>query len=88
MTFSTQSSSKPRLKNNTIGTDTLKDVWARVETMSTEDYRAYCVSVVQSGGGYQPTKDAIIRTINNTNNVKLMMKKVTDFVMAGDGYGV
>lgn len=88
MTFNTQSSSKARLKNDTLGASALKALYTNYEALGTEEFRAYCVEMVQSGGGYQPTKDKIISAIRSTNVKATMMKKAQDFTLAGMGLGV
>lgn len=86
--FSTQSSSKPRLKNDTLGENTLKELYTAFETMSTVDFEQLCVDTVEAGGGNQPTKDRIISSIRSTTNKATKLKKAQDFILAGMGLGV
>lgn len=86
--FNTQSSSKARLKKDTIGEDGLKNLYEAYSTMNVEQFRAYCIALVESGGGNRPTKDGIISGINSTNNKDRMLKKANDFAFAGMGLGV
>lgn len=88
MTFATQTSSKPRLKNDTLGEDTLKALYTAYSSMSSEQFQSYCVEVVQAGGGHQPTKDKIIQSIQTTKNKDTQLKKAQDFILAGMGLGV
>jgi len=86
--FATQSSSKPRLKNDTLGNDTLKQLYSDFETMSESEFQKRCIEIVQAGGGHQPRKDEIIKAINNAKTKAARLKKAQDFILAGMGLGV
>lgn len=86
--MNTQSSSKPRLKKDTIGNDGLMKLYEAHSYMGIEQFREYCIEMVQSGGGNKPTKDAIISSIENAVNKDFMLKKVNNFALAGMGLGV
>jgi hypothetical protein len=88
MTFDTQTSSKPRLKNDTLGEDTLKQLYAAFASMPDADFEELCVDTVQSGGGNQPTKNKIVESIRSTRNKATKLKKAQDFILAGMGLGV
>jgi hypothetical protein len=86
--FNTQTSSKPRLKNDTLGENTLTQLYDAYVTMDDVQFEALCVSVVQAGGGKQPMKDSIINAIYNTKSKSTKLKKAQDFILAGLGLGV
>ena len=86
--FNTQASSMPRLKNDTLGEDTLKHLYDAYVTMDDIQFEALCVSVVQAGGGKQPMKDSIIQAIYATKSKATKLKKAQDFILAGLGLGV
>lgn len=88
MSIATQTSSKPRLKNDTLGEDTLKSLYEAYSTMGSDEFQSYCIDVVQAGGGHQPTKDKIIQSIQTTKNKDTQLKKAQDFILAGMGLGV
>ena len=88
MYFKTQSSSKARLKKDTIGDDGLKKLYQAHSYMGIEQFREYCIQLVQSGGGNQPTKDAIIEEIENSPSKDRMLTKTNNFIFAGQGFGV
>lgn len=88
MYFKTQSSSKARLKKDTIGDDGLKKLYEAHSYMGIEQFREYCKELVQSGGGNQPTKDAIIEEIENSLSKDRMLTKTNNFILAGQGFGV
>jgi hypothetical protein len=86
--YDTQSSSKSRLKNDTIGEDGLRSLYQAYSDMGMEQFRQYCIALVESGGGNKPTKDAIINSIETAMNKDRMLKKANDFCFAGMGLGV
>ena len=86
--FDTQTSSKARLKNDTLGDDALSKLYGAFNTMSDVDFESLCVDTVQSGGGHQPTKDKIIESIRTTRVRATKLKKAQDFILAGMGLGV
>ena len=86
--YETQASSKPRLKNDTLGEDTLKYLYDAYATKDDAHFEALCVSVVQAGGGKQPMKDSIIQAIYATKSKATKLKKAQDFILAGMGLGI
>ncbi len=86
--FETQGSSKARLKNDTIGEDGLKHLYEAYGYMGIEQFREYCIKLVESGGGNKPTKDAIVSEIDNAVSKDRMLKKANDFCFAGMGLGI
>lgn len=88
MAFSTQSSSDPRLKNDTLGNDALRQLYSDFNTMTEAEFQQRCIDVVQSGGGHQPRKDEIIKAINQSKTRLQRLKKAQDFILAGMGLGV
>ena len=86
--FNTQSSSKPRLKNDTLGNDSITRLYDAYVSMSDEMFEALCIATVQQGGGKQPMKDSIISAIQNTRSKSVKLKKAQDFILAGMGLGV
>ncbi|NBS70586.1 hypothetical protein EBT31_16975 [bacterium] len=87
--LNTQSSSKPRLGNDTLGDDALKSLYAAYEQMGFDEFRAYAENVVQSGGGKQPMKDKIIAEFYKPLASKTsVLTKAQNFILAGMGLGV
>lgn len=86
--FSTQSSSKPRLKNETLGDDALRNLYEAFNSMSDREFTIKCIETVQAGGGKQPKKDQIINEIYNSSTRGRKLKLAQDFIMAGMGLGV
>lgn len=88
MQFSTQSSSKPRLKNDTLGDQSIVQLNEAHATMDIESFKVFAKEMVMIGGGKQPRKQDICRAIDQTNNKHVVYKKACDFVLAGMGLGV
>ena len=86
--LNTQSSSKARLKNDTLGNDALAKLYEAFATMNDVDFESFCVDTVQAGGGHRPTKDKIIESIRSTRVKATKLKKAQDFILAGMGLGV
>lgn len=87
--FSTQTSSKPRLKNDTLGNDALQRLYAHYESsLPFGQFKQVCEDFVQAGGGKQARKDEIIRAIRSTASRDVALKKAQDFILAGLGLGV
>lgn len=87
--FNTQSSSKPRLQNDTLGNDAIGKLYAFYESqIDLGHFKQICEDYVQAGGGKQPRKDEIIRAIRATTKREVALKKAQDFILAGMGLGV
>lgn len=84
----TQSSSKPRLENDTLGDDALTALYNAYETMSIDDFRIFAEGVVMAGGGKQPMKLAICESMANATNKYKILTKAQNFILAGMGLGV
>lgn len=88
MTFSTQSSSAPRLKNDTLGDEAIKQLNEAFANMGIDDFKIFAEGVVMAGGGKQPRKLEICRAIQETSSKSVAYKKACDFILAGMGLGV
>jgi hypothetical protein len=87
--LNTQSSSKPRLQNDTLGDQALVDLYRVYEKDDFETFRLYAECVVQSGGGKQPMKEAIIAEFYKPLATKTtILTKTQNFILAGMGLGV
>lgn len=87
--FNTQSSSKPRLQNDTLGNNALERLYGYFEsTIDLGHFKQICEDMVQAGGGKQARKDEIIRAIRSTTKREVALKKAQDFILAGLGLGV
>jgi len=86
--YSTQTSSKPRLKNDTLGNDALRDLYVAFVDLNSQAFTSKCVDLVQAGGGNQKRKDEILNAIFAAKTKAQQLKKTQDFILAGMGLGV
>ena len=87
--FSTQSSSKPRLQNDTLGEDSLQRLYGYFESqIDLGHFKQICEEMVQAGGGKQARKDEMIRAIRSTTSRSVALKKAQDFILAGMGLAI
>ena len=84
----TQSSSKSRVKNDTIGSDGLKELYAAYGSMEISSFRILCKSMIEKSTGKRDTKDTFIRLLDSAVSKDVMVKKVTNYLLAGQGLGV
>lgn len=84
----TQSSSKARLQNDTLGDDALKRLYAFYEGLPFGQFKVVCEDMVQNGGGKQQRKNEIILAIRSSTSKEQALKKAQDFILAGMGLGV
>lgn len=83
----TQSSSKPRLENDTLGNDALAALYEAYDTMTRDDFHIFAEGVVMAGGGKQPMKLAICESMVGASKEKILTK-AQNFILAGMGLGV
>ena len=89
MQLKTQTSSKPRLQNDTLGNDALKELYNAYGSMNKEDFKIFAEGVIMAGGGKQPMKLAIIDQLNKpTASKEFILTKAQNFILAGMGLGV
>ena len=90
MQFNTQSSSKPRLKNNTYTDNDIQSLFVMMEqsSVSLDNFKLACEEFVQAGGGKQSRKDDLISAIRVSRTKADACKKATNFMLAGEGKGV
>lgn len=85
----TQTSSKPRLQNDTLGgAEALKQLYAYHSELDFDQFKVICADMVQKGGGKQGRKDEIIQAIRFSTSKDQALKKAQDFILAGMGLGV
>lgn len=82
----TQSSSKPRLANDTLGNDALQALYKAYETMPLADFHIFAEGMVMAGGGKQPMKLAICNSMVGATKEKILTK-AQNFILAGMGLG-
>lgn len=86
--FQTQSSSKPRLNNDTLGNDALTSLYNAYKDLADAAFEQFCIEMIQSGGGHQPTKDKLIAAVREARTRVKKLEKAQNFILAGMGLGV
>lgn len=84
----TQSSSKPRVKVDTVGNAGLTLLFEAYKEKELEDFRGVCKSLIQSSAGKQTTKQKFLDAINSSRSKNDMLTRVSNYLMAGQGLGV
>lgn len=84
----TQSSSKPRVKVDTVGDQGLTSLFEAFNSKPIEEFRTYCQGIIEQSAGKRATKDKFISVINSSRSKNDMLTKVTNYLMAGQGLGV
>jgi hypothetical protein len=87
MVLQTQSNSRPRLKNDTLGDEALKTLYSSYKNMDREGFRVVAEEIVQAGGGKQKMKTEIISSFEGASKEKILAK-AQNFILAGMGLGV
>lgn len=84
----TQSSSKPRVREDIIGDQGLTSLFAAFNSKPIDEFRTYCQGVIEQSAGKRATKDKFISIIRSSRSKNDMLTKVTNYLMAGQGLGV
>lgn len=84
----TQTNSRSRVKNDTVGTDGMKQLFADYATQGVDEFRSTCRQVIESSTGKRSTKDTFLVELDKARSKDLMLKKVTNYLLAGQGLGV
>lgn len=84
----TQSNSRARVKNDTIGDDGMRFLYEQYAVQTLESFRIMCKEAIERSTGKRETKDRFIREIDKATSNTTMLKKVTNYFLAGQGLGV
>lgn len=84
----TQYSSKARVKKDTVGSEGLTFIFAQYSIQPIDAFRTQCTELIEASTGKRETKDLFIREIGKANSKDMMLKKVTNYLLAGQGLGV
>lgn len=84
----TQKNSKQRCKVDTVGNDSIKDMFEAYNHETLEAFRSRCVSMIEQSSGRKEIKLTFISMIMKATSKDFMVAKVTNYVLAGQGLGV
>ena len=84
----TQTNSRARVKNDAVGDEGLKFLFSEYSESSLEGFRATCQHLIEKSSGKLVTKEKFYRELVKANSKSIMLSKVTNYLMAGQGLGV
>lgn len=84
----TQTNSRPRVKTDGIGADTMKMLYEAYPSASTEEFMSLCLEAIAMSTAKPATKTKFNTFINNCSSKASMLTSVTNFFLAGEGKGV
>lgn len=89
MSSMTQRTSEERVQKDLIGDDVMKDIYNRYRTDTNESFFEHCRNVIQNSCGKQQTKMKFIDKLErNKTNKTAMIKIISNYALAGMGYGI
>jgi hypothetical protein len=84
----TQSSSRARVKQDTIGSEMMMELYNAFSKEDLEVFRDRCFKIIEVSSAKPQTKSKFNVELNKSNSKKHMMVVVTNFFLAGEGKGV
>jgi hypothetical protein len=84
----TQTNSRSRVKNDTVGTNGMRQLFVDYAAQGVDEFRSTCKQVIESSTGKRSTKDTFLVELDKARSKDLMLKKVTNYLLAGQGLGV
>jgi len=84
----TQSSSKPRVKKDTIGEEAMTGLFKALDTADLEEFKCMCYDIIESSSASSTTKTKFIKIIGQSESKKLLVFTMTNYFLAGEGKGV
>ena len=84
----TQTNSRARVKKDTVGEDGMKFLFSQYQSATLEGFRVICKSLIEESSGKRTTKDKFIYELERATSKDVMVTKVTNYLMAGQGLGV
>lgn len=84
----TQTNSKQRCKVDLIGETGLQELFNLYEREATDVFRSSCIALIDASSGKKNTKDKFINTLQSLTSKDKMLKTTTNYIMAGQGFGV
>ena len=84
----TQFSSKQRVKVDTIGSDGMQKLFSDYASKDTISFRSSCIQAILLSSGSVSTKEKFVTILTEAKSKDVMLKKVTNYLLAGQGLGV
>jgi len=84
----TQTNSRPRVKEDGIGQQAMTQLFALFPVATIELFRDQCIGLIEQSNGKESTKLRFKDELNRLQSKTVMMQKVTNYFLAGEGKGV
>jgi hypothetical protein len=84
----TQTNSRARVKQDTVGEDGMKFLFSQYRTATLEGFRVICKGLIEGSSGKRATKDKFVNELERATSKDVMVTRVTNYLMAGQGLGV
>lgn len=84
----TQTNSRKRVKNDTIGSNGLELLFARYQDSTVELFRANCIEMINASTGSNETKSKFVTLLEGANSKDKLLTTTTNYILAGQGFGV
>ena len=88
MQLNTQTNSRNRVKEDGIGSEAMTQLFALFPIASVEMFREQCISIIDKSSGKDATKTRFKDELGRTQSKTIMMQKITNYFLAGEGKGV
>ena len=79
---------RSRVKKDTVGEEGMKFLFSQYQSASLEGFRVICKNLIEESSGKRTTKDKFIYELDRATSKDVMVTKVTNYLMAGQGLGV
>lgn len=83
-----QFTSNRRVKKENISDSLIQELFKMYETVDLEQFRQKCVEIIQGSSGSNDKKQIFLKVIGEGKSKDFLVKKVTNYFLAGEGRGV
>jgi hypothetical protein len=84
----TQNRSTKRCKIDMIGDKGIQDIFNSYQSLNLIEFREACITAIESSSGKKETKETFKRALGISRSKDQMLQKVTNYFLAGQGFGV
>jgi hypothetical protein len=84
----TQKNSRKRVEVDLVGDTGLKLLFSEFETQTLVGFRTICKSLIEQSSGKRETKNKFLNELERATSKELMLNKVTNYMLAGQGLGI
>lgn len=90
MSWNSQMSSEKRVKNDRLGSETIKTLYANYSNVQIDDaaFDQLCIDQIMNASGTKAKKVSFADKINHFQNRHKALKMTQDYILAGMGLGV